>query len=60
MKTAIIRDMKFVVALALFLMPPMAFGTAVESLPPCDYADAEVATNLSLQADFATMSRIEL
>lgn len=52
--------MKFVVALALFLMPPMAFGTAVESLPPCDYADAEVATNLSLQADFATMSRIEL
>ena len=36
-----------------------AFSATAGELPPCDYADTEVSTNLSFVVDHATMSRSE-
>ena len=43
-KTDIIPDMRFVAAIAL--LPVAAFAVTVEPLPPSEYADTEVSTNI--------------
>ena len=44
---------------ALFLLlPTMAFGVTVESLPQSEYADTEVSTNIPFEVSFDAMSRM--
>jgi len=45
-------------SLCLF-SPFLVFGVVVPSLPPGEFADTEVSTNLSFAVDLATMSRVE-
>ena len=49
--------MRFVAALAL--LPVAAFGVTVEPLPPSEYADTEVSTNIGFVVDRSMMTRIE-
>ena len=42
------------------LLPMAAFGVTVESLPPSEYADTEVSTNIPFAVSFGVMSRLEL
>ena len=48
--------MRFVAILAI--LPVAAFGVTVESLPPSEYADTEVSTNIPFAVSFDTMSRV--
>ena len=48
--------MRFLVIMAL--LPSVAFGVAVETLPQSDYADIEVSTNIPFAVSFDTMSRM--
>ena len=57
MKTDIIRLMRLLAA--LLLVPTVTFGVTVESLPPSEYADTEVSTNISFSVSFDSMSRLE-
>ena len=57
MNIGIICYMKFWAA--AMLVPAMAFGVTVESLPPCEYADTEVSTNIPLVVSADVMSRLE-
>ena len=57
MKTDIIRLMRLLAA--LLLVPTVTFGVTVESLPPTEYADTEVSTNISFSVSFDSMSRLE-
>ena len=42
----------------LLLVPTMAFGVTVESLPPPQFIDAEVSTNIPFEVRFDAMSRM--
>ena len=57
MKTDIIRLMRLFVA--FLLVPAAALGVAVEPLPPPEFADAEVSTNLPFVVSLDSMSRLE-
>ena len=48
--------MRFVATLAI--LPTMALGVTVESLPQSEYADAEVSTNIPFEVSFDAMSRM--
>ena len=48
--------MRFVAILAI--LPAVAFGVTVESLPQSEYADTEVSTNIPFAVSFDTMSRV--
>ena len=53
----IIREMKL---LAMVLMLPMAaFAVAVTPLPPSEFADTEVSTNIAFVVERPAMTRIE-
>ena len=56
MKTDIIPAMSFVAMLAI--LPAVAFGVTVETLPQSEYADTEVSTNIPFAVSFDTMSRV--
>ena len=56
MKTDIIPAMSFVAILAI--LPAVAFGVTVETLPQSEYADTEVTTNIPFAVSFDTMSRM--
>ena len=49
--------MRFVAILAI--LPAAAFGVTVETLPPSEYADTEVSTNIAFAVSFDAMSRLE-
>ena len=49
--------MRFVAALALF--PMAAFAVTVEPLPPSEFADTEISTNIAFVVDRSMMTRIE-
>ena len=40
------------------ILPVVAFGVTVETLPQSDYADTEVSTNISFEVSFDAMSRM--
>ena len=48
--------MKLLAAFAF--LPMMAFGVTVEPLPPSEYADTEVSTNILFAVSFDAMSRM--
>ena len=48
--------MRFAVMLAI--LPTVAFGVTVETLPQSDYADTEVSTNIPFEVSFDAMSRM--
>lgn len=47
------------IAFALIFTPLTSLAVTICDLPPCDYADTEVSTNLPVTVDFRTMSRFE-
>ena len=49
--------MRFVAILAI--LPAVAFGVTVETLPQSEYADTEVSTNIPFAVSFDTMSGME-
>ena len=49
--------MRFVAALAL--LPMAALGVTVETLPPSEFADTEISTNIVFIVDRSMMTRIE-
>ena len=55
-KIDIIREMKLL-AMILFL-PLAALAVTVTPLPPSEYADAEVSTNIPFEVSFDAMSRM--
>ena len=57
MKRGIIRVMKSLATAVL--LPTAAFGVAVGPLPPSEYANTEVATNIPFAVSLETMSRVE-
>ena len=57
MKTDIIPAMSFVAILAI--LPAVAFGVTVETLPQSEYADTEVSTNIPFAVSFDAMSRVD-
>ena len=42
----------------LAILPAVAFGVTVETLPQSEYADTEVSTNIPFAVSFDTMSRV--
>ena len=44
---------------ALLLVPVVARGVTVEPLPPSEYADTEVSTNMPFAVSLDSMSRLE-
>ena len=42
----------------LAILPTVAFGVTVETLPQSDYADTEVSTNIPFEVGFDAMSRM--
>ena len=57
MKIDIIREMKL---MAMFLLlPAAAFAVTVEPLPPSEFADTEVSTNIAFAVERPAMTRIE-
>ena len=42
----------------ILLLPTMAFGVTVESLPPPQFIDTEVSTNIPFEVSFDAMSRM--
>ena len=42
----------------LAILPTVAFGVTVETLPQSDYADTEVSTNIPFEVSFDAMSRM--
>ena len=57
MKHGIIRVMKSLATAVL--LPTVAFGVAVGPLPPSEYVDTEVTTNIPFAVSLAAMSRFE-
>ena len=45
--------------MALMLFPLAALGTTVSELPPSEFADTEVSTNIAFVVDRSMMTRIE-
>ena len=57
MRIDIIQEMKL---LAMILLLPMAaLAVTVEPLPPSEFADTEVSTNIAFVVDRSMMTRIE-
>ena len=48
--------MKLLAAVAF--LPSVVFGVTVEPLPPSEYADTEVSTNIPFEVNFDAMSRM--
>lgn len=44
---------------ALVFSPLTTLAVTICDLPPCDYADTEVSTNIPVSVDFRSMSRFE-
>ena len=57
MKTDIICLMRLLAA--MMLVPVVALGVTVESLPPSAYADTEMSTNMPFGVSLDSMSRLE-
>ena len=57
MKTDIICLMRLLAALSL--VPVVVLGVTVEPLPPSEYADTEVSTNMPFVVSLDSMSRLE-
>ena len=57
MKTDIICLMRLLAA--FLLVPVVAHGVTVEPLPPSEYADMEVSTNMPFVVSLDSMSRLE-
>ena len=57
MKTGIISLMRLLAV--MMLIPTMALGVTVESLPQSGYADTEVSTNMPFVVSLDSMSRLE-
>ena len=57
MKTDIISLMRLLVA--MMLIPVVVHGVTVEPLPPSEYADTEVSTNMPFAVSLDSMSRLE-
>ena len=57
MKLGIIFDMRPIAILAF--LPMAAFAATVEPLPPSEFADTEVSTNIAFAVDRPAMTRIE-
>ena len=57
MKTDIICLMRLLAA--LLLVPVVARGVTVEPLPPSEYADTEVSTNMPFVVSLDSMNRLE-
>ena len=57
MKIDIIRKMKLVAM--ILLLPMAALAVTVETLPPSEFADTEVSTNIAVVVDRSMMMRIE-
>ena len=57
MKTDIICLMRLLAA--LLLVPVVVLGVTVEPLPPSEYADTEVSTNMPFVVSLDSMSRLE-
>ena len=57
MKIDIIRKMKLLAM--MLVLPVAALAVTVEPLPPSEYADTEVSTNIAFVVDRAMMTRIE-
>ena len=47
------------ILMALMLFPLAALGTTVSELPPSEFADTEVSTNIAFVVDRSIMTRIE-
>ena len=47
------------ILMALMLFPLAALGTTVSELPPSEFADTEVSTNIAFVVDRSMMTRIE-
>ena len=58
MKIDIILNMRLLMAMILFL-PMAAFAVTVEPLPPSEFADTEISTNIAFVVDRSMMTRIE-
>ena len=43
----------------ILILPMSALAVTVTSLPPSEYADTEVSTNIPFAVDFAAMSRMD-
>ena len=59
MKTAFDIICRMRLFAAFVLLPAMALGVAVGTLPPSEFADTEVSTNIAFVVDRAEMTRIE-
>ena len=57
MKIDIIRKMKLLAMVLIF--PVAALAVTVEPLPPSEFADTEVSTNIAFAVDRSMMTRIE-
>lgn len=47
------------IAFALVFPPLTSLAATICNMPPCDFADTEVSTNIPVTVDFRTMSRFE-
>ena len=52
-------NMSMRILMALMLFPLAALGTTVSELPPSEFADTEVSTNIAFVVERPAMSRIE-
>ena len=57
MKTDIILNMKLL--MAMVFLPMAAVAVTVTPLPPSEYADTEVSTNITFVVDRSAMTRID-
>ena len=53
-------EMKKAILLGAVLLPMLTFGVQVQTMPVCEYADTEVATNVPFRVSLDDMSRIEV
>ena len=53
-------EMKKAILLGAVLLPMLSFGVQVQTMPVCEYADTEVATNVPFRVSLDDMSRIEV
>ena len=56
MKLGIICSMRLLATLAI--LPLAALGTTVSELPPCEYADTEVSTNIPIRVNLERLDRM--
>lgn len=51
-------NLRFII-FTLVYSPLATLAVTICDMPPCDYADTEVSTNIAIAVDFRTMSRFE-